>query len=256
MNEILSLVLGSMQADMARLDRVAMNLANAQTAGYKREVAVTLPFAARVDRGVQEGPSMEGTVGPGTAILASYVDQRPGTLKATGQPLDLALVGPGWFEVQTEAGTAYTRQGNFRLDARGRVVTQQGHPVLGVGGEIQLAQGHPAIDAAGRVFDAAGGGQGGSRGTPLAQLRIVQFESSAQVERLGDGLVRVHGEPVAATEGSTQVQQGFLENSNVQSMQEMVQPLQSVRHLETMQKVATSYDEMLGTSIRRLGEPS
>ena len=252
MNDILSLVLGSMHADMARLERTAMNLANVQTAGYKRDVAITLPFAARVDRGVQESLSPDGTGGGGAPVLASHVDQRAGTLKATGQSLDLALSGPGWFEVQTESGPAYTRQGNFRLDARGRVVTQQGHAVMGVGGEMQLAQGNPVIDAAGRVFDAAASG----RGISLAQLRIVQFEPSAQLERLGDGLVRVRGEPLAATEGSSQVKQGFLENSNVQPMQEMVQLLQSVRHLETMQKVATSYDEMLGTSIRRLGEPS
>jgi flagellar basal-body rod protein FlgF len=256
MNEILSLVLGSMHADMARLERVAMNLANVQTAGYKREVAVTLPFAARVERGTQEGAVPGGAAAAGAPVLASQVDLRPGTLKATGQALDLALGGPGWFEVQTEAGTAYTRQGSFRLDARGRVVTQQGYPVMGIGGEILLTQGQPAIDAAGRVFDAAAATQGGPRATPLAQLRIVQFEASAQVERLGDGLVHVRGEPVAASEGSVRVQQGFLENSNVQPMQEMVQLLQSVRHLETMQKVATSYDEMLGTSIRRLGEPS
>lgn len=266
MNEILSLVLGSMHADMARLDRVAMNLANAQTAGYKRDVAVTLPFAARVEQavqdGVQTGPAAgrsnpsNATDAAGALAIASHVDQRPGTLKATGQALDLALAGPGWFEVQTDAGTAYTRQGNFRLDARGRIVTQQGQPVMGVGGEIQLAQGRPVIDAAGRVFDGAAIVADGTRGTPLAQLRIVQFAPSAQVERLGDGLVRVQGEPLATAAGSVQVQQGFLENSNVNPVQEMVQLLQSVRHLETMQKVATSYDEMLGTSIRRLGDAS
>jgi flagellar basal-body rod protein FlgF len=242
MNEILSLVLGSMHADLGRVDRVAMNLANVQTAGYKREVAVTLPFAARVDRGVQGS----------SAPAAPHIDQRPGTLKSTGQPLDLALAGPGWFEVQTEAGPAYTRQGDFRLDARGRLVTQQGHPVLGTGGEIQLVHGNPTIDASGRVFD----GPAGPRATAVAQLRVVQFEASARLERLGNGLVLVHGEASAAGEGSTRVQQGHLENSNVRPMQEMVQLLQSVRHFETMQKVAASYDEMLGTSIRRLGEPS
>jgi flagellar basal-body rod protein FlgG len=256
MNEILSLVLASMHADLARLDRVAMNLANAQTAGYKRELAFALPFASRVDQGVQQALVASGPE-PGEGLVSAvHVDQRPGTLKATGQALDLALSGPGWFEVQTETGTAYTRQGNFRLDARGRIVTQQGHPVMGVGGEILLAQGNPVIDASGRVFDAAAVLPAGARGVPVAQLRVVQFDSSAQVQRLGDGLVFVRGEAAAGTEASVQVQQGFLENSNVDAMQEMVQLLQSVRHFETMQKVAMGYDEMLGASIRRLGEPS
>jgi flagellar basal-body rod protein FlgF len=250
MNEILSLVLGSMHADLARLDRVAMNLANAQTPAYKREIGVTLPFAARLEQATGQEPATPMVQRPGDIPLSVHVDARPGTLKATGQPLDLALSGPGWFEVQTESGTAYTRQGNFRLDARGRLVTQQGHAVMGAGGEIQLVQGNPVIDAAGRVFES------GARGTPLAQLRVVQFDPAARVERLGDGLALVHGESAPAAEGSTRIEQGFLENSNVSPMQEMVQLLQAVRHLETMQKVATSYDEMLGTSIRRLGETS
>lgn len=254
MNEILSLTLGSMQADMARMERIAMNLANVQTPGYKRELASAIPFAARMqaEPGGASAPSLSDM--PPAASLVVHTDQRPGTLKATGQSLDLALTGRGWFEVATEHGTAYTRQGNFRLDARGRLVTQAGLPVLGVGGEIQLQHGFPIVDATGRVFEADAAGTRQGDGAAIAQLRITQFEPSAQVERLGDGLVRVRGEPVAAAEGSTEVQQGFLENSNVSSMHEMVQLVQSVRHLETMQKVATSYDEMLATSIRRLGE--
>jgi flagellar basal-body rod protein FlgG len=152
--------------------------------------------------------------------------------------------------VATEHGTAYTRQGNFRLDPRGRLVTQQGQPVLGIGGEIQLLQGAPVIDAAGRVFDSSAR----SGAAPLGQLKVVQFEPQAAIERLVDGLVRVRGEPLAQAEGATEVRQGFLENSNVDSMQEMVQLLKSVRHLETMQKVALGYDEMLGAAIRKLGE--
>jgi flagellar basal-body rod protein FlgF len=245
MNEILSLVLGSMHGDMARLDRVAMNLANVQTPGYKRQLALVLPFAARLD---QTDTAAQPVLAQGPAI---HTDQRAGALRSTGQPLDVALSGPGWFEVATEHGTAYTRQGNFRLDARGRVVTQQGYTVMGSGGEIQLTQGTPVIDATGRVFDGTAAGNGAQA---VAQLRVVQFEPGAQVEALGDGLVQVHGEPAPAPEGSTQVQQGFLEHSNVSAMQEMLQLLQSVRHLEAMQKVAMGYDEMLGTSIRRLGE--
>ena len=251
MNEVLSLVLASMHADLARLDHAAMNLANAQTVGYKREIGVRLPFAARVDLGAQH--RLQGETGEAQAVhLAVHVDARGGTLKSTGQPLDLALAGPGWFEVQTAGGTAYTRQGNFRLDARGRLVTPEGDAVMGVGGEIVLVHGNPSIDASGRVFE----GGAGAGASPVAQLRIVQFDPAARIERLGDGLVLVHGEAIAAPEGSARVEQGFLENSNVSPAQEMVQLLQSVRHLETMQKVATGYDEMLATSIRRLGEPS
>lgn len=251
MNEILSIVLTSMHADLARMDRVAMNLANAQTPGYKREVVAAMPFAAQL-----EAAGSRLLVEP-TATHAVHTDARAGTLKATGQSLDLALVGDGWFEVATEQGPAYTRQGNFRLDARGRLVTQHGQAVQGAAGEIQLLHGTPVIDSSGRIFEGAltGSGRAPLSNTPVAQLRIVQFDRSGPLHRLGDGLVAIQGDPMAAAEGLVQIQQGFLENSNVSHMQEMVRLMEAVRHLESMQKVAVGYDEMLAASIRRLGEP-
>jgi flagellar basal-body rod protein FlgF len=250
MSELLAVVLASMQSDMARLDRVAMNLANVQTPGYKREQMLTLPFAARVQAATTTDVAALGSPAQPLLPPSSHIDQRAGTLQPTGQPLDLALTGPGWFEVATAHGPAYTRQGNFRLDPGGRLVTQQGQPVMGIGGEIQLLQATPVIDAAGRVLESPA--RGGT--APLGQLKIVQFDPQAALERLGDGLVRVRGETTLQADAATEVRQGFLENSNVNPMQEMMQLLQSVRHMETLQKVALGYDEMLGASIRKLGE--
>src|SRR6478672_3511202 len=124
MHQVLTMILGSMHADMTRMDRVGMNIANAQTPGYKRELVSVLAFQARIDGGAADA-ALRVTAG---------IDQHAGTLKSTGQKLDLALSGPGWFEVQTADGPAYTRAGNFRLDAQGRLVTQQGDPVMGTGG--------------------------------------------------------------------------------------------------------------------------
>jgi flagellar basal-body rod protein FlgF len=238
MDPVLSVVLGSMQADMARLERVGMNLANVQTPGYKRELVSAPPFAARVDAGA--------------GAVAVHTDQRPGTLKPTGQSLDFALSGPGWFEVSTPQGPAYTRQGNFRLDAQGRLVTQEGHAVMGTGGQIVLQHGAPVVDSAGRVFDALAPGAK-KDAAAVGQLRIVQFAPGMPVQRLGNGLHLPHGEAMPVTEG-TQVQQGFLETSNVSHMHEMVRLLETMRHMESLQKVALGYDEMLGASIRKLGE--
>jgi len=243
MDTILSAVLGSMHADMARMERVGMNIANAQTAGYKREVTSTTAF----------GTQFAAAAG----ALSVHTDQRPGTLRPTGHALDLALTGPGWFEVATPQGVAYTRQGNFRLDAQGRLVTQQGHPVMGQGGEIVLLHGSPVIDAAGRVFEgtpSAGRDALGAGSAAVGQLKLVQFDAGAPLQRLGDGLVLPQGEPSPVAAVAPQVRQGFLENSNVSHMQEMVRLLETVRHMESMQKVALGYDEMLATSIRKLGE--
>lgn len=239
MSPILSVTLQGMQAGMARVERVAMNLANAQSTGFKREALAVRPFAQAL----------------GAQALDSRMDTRQGTVKATGQPLDLALSGPGWFEVAGEQGPLHTRQGSFRLDPQGRLVTAQGRPVLGTGGEIVLQNGTPVIDAQGRVYEgvAGDGGIGRTRPEPIAQLRVVQFAPQATAQRQGDGLVSFDGQPQAA-QAPVQVLQAHLENSNVDAAQEMVQLVQAMRHFESLQKVALGYDEMLGHAIRRLGE--
>ncbi|HZY20755.1 MAG TPA: flagellar hook-basal body protein [Ramlibacter sp.] len=250
MNDILAVTLQNMQLDMAKVDRVALNLANAQTTGYKREIVAGLPFARSLEAAAARGQ-------PEPALpLTTRIDLRPGTLRMTGQSLDIALAGPGWFEVMTDNGAAYTRQGDFRLDAQGRLVTQQGRLVMGLGGEIQLPHGNPVIDAQGRIFEGQlpGGAPASAGSSPLGQLKIVQFDSAATLERRGDGLVQASDEAVASVDGQTEVRQGHLENSNVSSMQEMVQLIQTMRHFESMQKAVVGYDEMLGTAIRRLGD--
>lgn len=247
MNEILSAVVSGMHADIGRMDRIAMNIANTGTAGYKRETAAAPTFAARVDSPA-EGPDA------GAGRPAVHLDLRPGTLRMTGQSLDLAIVGDGWFEVATEQGPAYTRRGDFRLDGRGRLVTQQGLPVLGIAGEIQLPHGSPVIDATGQVF--AVPPLDGERPQPLAQLRIVQFDPAAAMRRIGDGLMHAGADAMAPREGSVEVRQGALENSNVSHMHEMVRLMETMRHMETLQKVALGYDDMLATAVRKLGEGS
>jgi flagellar basal-body rod protein FlgG len=183
------------------------------------------------------------------------VDPRPGTLRTTGQGLDLAILGDGWFEVATDGGPAYTRKGNFRLDAGGRLVTQEGLPVMGTGGEILLPRGAAVIDAAGRVFDGqAALGSGVREGAPVGQIKVVQFERASAMQPLGNGLYAPAGEALPVREGAVQLQQGALENANVSQLQEMVRLMETVRHFESLQRVTVGYDEMLTTSIRKLGE--
>lgn len=246
-NDVLAVSLQAMQGDMARVQQISMNMANALTPGYKRGVAVQAPmrtpFAQAMD-------AVQAEVDLGAPVRL-HADMRPGTLKRTNQSLDLALAGDGYFEVLTENGPAYTRQGNFQVDARGRLVTGQGFAVMGRDGEIHLGIQNPAISREGAITDPA---VSDPNATPLGVLKIVHFEPGARLERLGNGLL---GAPVSAQvqpEGRTQVQQGFLENANVNSAQEMTQLMQAMRHFESMHKVAQAHDEMLGTAIRKLGE--
>lgn len=253
---VLATALGAMRQDMAKLDRIAMNLANALTPGYKREVVVARPFEKLVGSLEQASAPLQGAQ---PAAFQVFADVRPGTLKSTGQGLDVALSGPGYFEVSTEQGPAYTRQGNFQLDARGRLVSAQGNPVMGKGGEIFLNGSAPIIDASGNVFEGRRSGSGVSKGEnaqSVGQLKVVQFEDVRLVQRSGDGMVTGSAPPVAVQDADVQIRQGYLENSNVNSTLEMVQLIQTMRHFESMQKVAQGYDEMTGTAVRKLGELS
>lgn len=256
MDHILAVSLATMQHDMQRLDRIALNLANVTTPGYKREVIASRPFVEVLDQAAisSQGP-LAGTTSADAATghVRGLLDVRPGTLRMTGEPLDLALAGDGFFEVATAEGMAYTRQGNFSVDARGRLVTAQGHAVMGKNGEIFLATLRPVIDAAGNITEPLSPSAAG--GAPGAQLKVVRFDNPASMQRLGDGLL-APGAGMLFASDDVQIRQGALENANVSTVQEMVQLMQTMRHFESIQKVATGYDEMLGSAIRKLGELS
>ncbi|AMO22203.1 flagellar basal-body rod protein FlgF [Ramlibacter solisilvae] len=251
MNEVLAIGLQSMQGDMARLDQVATNLANVLTPGYKRSVALQAPLGASFAAHLTNAAEVAETHAA-AAPMQHPSDQRAGTLKATGQPLDVALMGNGYFEVMTDTGLAYTRQGNFRLDARGRLVTAQGHAVMGTSGEIQLNIANPVIATNGTVSaaNAAAGTQ------PLAQLKVVEFDTASAMDRLGDGLHAAGSGMKPLSDEEVQLRQGYLENSNASSTQEMASLIRAMRHFEGMQKMVLGYDEMLGIAIRKLGETS
>jgi flagellar basal-body rod protein FlgG len=238
MEPLLAVTLSSLQADMARLDNVALNLANVQTPGYKRQVAAAQPFADALQ-----------TARPDAGAPAS--DPRPGTLKMTGQPLDVALTGEGYFEVLTQAGPAYTRAGNFAIDARGRLVTAQGDPVMGRNGGIRLATRTPVIDGSGHITETP---EPGGESRIVDQLKVVRFAKPEALRRLGQSLLAPGEGMTVLAEGEAQVRQGALENANVNSTQEMVDLMQTMRHFESMQRALQGYDEMVGTAIRKLTE--
>ncbi len=264
MNGVLGVALQSMQHDMKRVERVGVNMANSLTPGYKREIVVEHPFSNMVADALQTPNASDAKFfqtaslsDPGAVGLDFVTDRQVGTLKPTGEKLDLALASEAYFQVSTAHGLAYTRQGAFRMDARGRLVTAQGDPVMGKSGEIRLNSNVPSIDANGNVYDTAQVNQ--QTGLPeaaIAQLNIVQFEQPGFLQKNVDGLWVAAEEAGMSEAKNPQVMQAHLENSNVSSMQEMVTLMQAMRHLESMQKVAQGYDEMLGTAIRKLGEVS
>src|SRR6185312_6612280 len=124
-----------MQNDLQRMSSISQNLANVLTSGYKREVPVTRTFDSYMQDAAVQGADVAGQTAPANAPA---IDTTPGALRATRNPLDVAIDGEGFFEVMTDQGSAYTRQGAFRTDAGGHLVTAQGLPVMGTSGEISL----------------------------------------------------------------------------------------------------------------------
>lgn len=251
MANVYGIALVSMQQDIGRVDRVAQNLANLTTPGYKREVAAARPFSeALAEARTSAAAVPDAPRAPGA--LQVLTDLRAGSLRMTGQPLDLAVEGDGFFEVLTPSGRAYTRQGNFHLEAGGRLVTAQGLPVLGTEGEIVLSSATPAIDAAGTIVAEDGAGVA----TPVARLKVVSFAKDAALAHAGGGLLVPANGAEPGPAASVSVRQGALENANVESMKEMVQLVEALRHFESMQKVVQGFDELQSVAIRRLGELS
>lgn len=253
MSEILAIGLSSMQNDMQRMEHIAMNLANTLTPGYKRQVAVSQPFAGVLEHMQARSADQSEQAAPlrlPEVTGRTLIDVRPGALKSTGQSLDLAIEGEGYFEVATAAGPAYTRQGNFHLDERGRLVTAQGLPVMGRNGEIVLDGAKAAIDHAGNIFS----GQAGNPDSAVAQFKLVKFDDATPMGSLGNGLLTPGAGMTQLDAGAIRLRQGFLEGSNVSTQQEMIQLMQTTRHFESVQKAVQGYDELLGTAIHKLGD--
>jgi flagellar basal-body rod protein FlgF len=225
------------------MEMISQNLANATTGAYKRDLpvadapvrfeSVLADFAA----GVQQRQLVPG--------VARHLDSSQGALKYTGNPLDLAIEGEGFFELATAEGLRYTRGGAFRLDVAGRLVTADGHGVNGLNGEIRILNAAPRIDAQGRIWDGE---------DMVAQLKLVRFDNVAALQRLSGGLYIATREGEAGTSVIEGVRQGHLEASNVNVMDEMVRMITTTRHFEISQKVITGYDEMIGEAISTIAE--
>lgn len=238
MSDVLAIAAKSMADDMARLATISHNLANATTPGFKKDITVSRPFVEYLQTYGATGPQTLATTVP---VPGTVIDYKAGSLRYTGGPLDVAIEGDGFFELQTDQGPMYTRQGNFQIDARGRMVTAEGTPLAG---DITVTTGQPRIDQQGKVWD---------DDKVVGQIRVVAFERPIALQKVGSGLFMA---PAAGTgqPQDSRVRQGYLENSNVGSVGEMVSVIETMRHFEANQKLIQGYDEMLDRAIRTLGE--
>jgi flagellar basal-body rod protein FlgF len=244
MADALTIAVQSMQNDMLRMDAISQNVANANTPGYRRTISTSKMFADVLQRTTLDG------VGRGVEItmpaVASLLDDSSGPLVSTGKPLDVALTGDGYFELTTPNGLAYTRAGNFHVDEQGALVNQNGYAVSGKGGSIRVTgTAAPTIARNGDISEGS---------TVIGHLRVVTFENDHTLENTGDGLLRPVDSNAQPNEVNTAVRIGFLENSNVVPLREMISMMETSRHFESQQKLFQGYDEQISGAIQKLGQ--
>jgi flagellar basal-body rod protein FlgF len=229
--------LSGMQTRLIDLERVASDLANIGTPGYKAErdakfAATRDRFAAALDSAVDVAPG------------GSRIDFRPGTLATTGRDLDVAVQGSGFFVIETPLGNRYTRNGSFTRQADGQLTTTDGHPVLGEGGPITLGAGPITITQDGTIHAGV---------TAAGKLQIVDF-AEGELDRDTGARFRAK-EGTEPTEVERRVVAGALEQSNVSVVDRMVALTEINRGFEGLQKgISVLFNDIDARAITELGK--
>jgi flagellar basal-body rod protein FlgF len=244
-----------------RLEVLANNLSNINTVGFKEDRATFTTYFPEnqdpVTTYLQSTPiSGETEVLPPyltsdtlVAFEGTETDFSSGQLKYTGNKLNVALEGNGFFSVQTPTGVQFTRNGNFTLNEAGVLVTQDGLPVLGTGGEIKFE-----IDDSEDFFIDEEGNIS-ANGAQVDTLRIVDFEDPHSLEKVGNTRFALVDPTLPAdTAEGFRVSQGFVELSNVDAIRVMTEMLEVLRGYEAYQKVIQSIDEVTSDAIEEVGQ--
>lgn len=245
-----------MNAQQNRLDAISNNLANVDTAGYKRDITISKSFPELLIRrtnldGVYETPfcSAEaapviGKLGLGIETNENYTDFAQGSFRQTDQNTDVAFGGKGFFAVQTPLGERYTRDGNFIIGKEGILETKDGYPVLGEKGFIHVENDRFTVNEDGIISS-----QDDSE--VIDRFKVVRFDNERYLKKMGNNLYSSNEISGLAhiAEGSERPKflQGYMETSNVNVVNEMVQMIEVNRAYEANQKTITSEDSMMGT---------
>lgn len=230
-------------------DSIAQNLAASSVPGFKKS---DLSFEA-----IQSGlyPIGRQTDRPPMMLLPSAVpvtNFSQGELRRDDLKTNLALQGPGFFQVQLPGGTsAYTRDGQFTIDGQGQLVTKEGYPVLGDNGPILLDL------KMGPEFSVNANGEVMQGNITRGKIAITEFNDLQKVSRLSAGYFKDTDPGQNAHEANnTTVRQGFLEGANTSSVVEMANMMSAMRTFESNQRLVQLHDERMSRSIQELGSPS
>lgn len=244
-----------MNAQQNRLDAISNNLANVDTAGYKRDITVSKSFPELLIRrtnadgiyhsnvGSADAAPIIGKLGLGVETNENYIDFTQGSFKITNTKTDAALAGEGFYVIDTPAGERYTRNGNFLIGKEGILETKDGYPVLGENGYIYLDDDKFTINEDGIITL--------ENGAEIDRFQIVRFDNERYLKKMGESFYSSNdiSGPAYIAEGDERPKflQGYSETSNVNVVNEMVQMIEVNRAYEANQKSITSEDNMMGT---------
>ncbi len=242
-----------MLAQQSVQDAIAGNLANVNTAGFKQDVptfkALHEMALSRFPGGLGGRGAPIGSIGTGVEFDRNVMDTSPGSLQRSENPLDLALSGDGYFSVMTSRGERYTRDGQFHMEPEGKgpdgkptgfLSDGTGNKVLGLKGPIQATgAGKVEIDAKGNVA---------INGKIADRLKIVTAPA-ASMQKEGGNVLSMQTAPAPS---KATVKSGFVEQSNVNVISEMVRMITVQRAYEAAQKAITSQDDSLNKAVNEI----
>jgi flagellar basal-body rod protein FlgF len=229
----------SRQAALRRqMSQVANNIANMNTTGFKRELMIYQAYETKVPF----TPVNDFVIDKGTAI-----DHQPGPMQKTGNTFDLAIDGPGYFQVDDGTDVFYTRNGTFSLDENNQIVTNQGHLVLDAGGDpIFVPRSDEKI-----VIESDGSVKLGD--DVYGRIAVVEFDNPVALKKVRDSLFETEELPRPAD--NSNVHQGLIEGSNVNPILELTQMIEVSRTYEAVKNLISSENEREKDAIQRLARP-
>jgi flagellar basal-body rod protein FlgG len=260
-NAALHVARTGLDAQSARMRVIANNLANVNTAGFKRDRAEfeTLAYQTMTAAGAPSSAEARYatglSLGSGVQMTGTARVNSQGALNTTDNPFDLAIEGDGFFQITLADGrTAYTRAGNFKKSAEGQIVTSDGLPLQP---QIQVPEGAESITI-GEDGTVSAQVAGQAEPTELGQIELARFVNAAGLQALGNNLFVETASSGAAQTGSPgldgrgSLRQGALEASNVNVVQELVDMIETQRAYEVNSKMISATDEMLRNANQQL----
>lgn len=250
-----------MSARMLQQELIANNLSNVSTTGYKRSRSVNSQFEEVLLSDLSRsssGRNVVGSLSRGVMTSSSYVDFASGAMTETGEPLDLALDGDGFFTVLRDGKLYYTRNGRFKLGPQGYIMTESGGYLMGVRGPLRVDSGTLTVTEDGRVYRRLQGFRQDDLAAAdefIDDLWIVDFDDRSSLAKVGDSLFEYLGtqrRDLTGQTGQVLVRQGVIEGSNVDIVREMVDMIECFRAYESSQKILTAQDETLEKLVNQV----